>query len=119
MSKRKDEITSKIAARTELSQTESHDGTPCLIWTGPTSGENGRGRGYPRMCLDGQTVAVHKVAWTNVHGYIPGRKQLDHLCRNRLCVNPKHLRLVTHKQNQKARDAARRNSVIDTPPVKD
>lgn len=79
---------------------------PCQIWTGPTSG-NGRGGGYPRMCLDGQTVAVHIVNWTNEHGYVPGKKQLDHLCRRRNCVNHMHLELVTHKQNQKRRDQAR------------
>lgn len=80
----------------------------CWIWQGPTSGKPGAGRGhsYPRMSLDGQTVAVHKVSWTNEHGYIPGRKQLDHTCRNRLCVNPAHLELVTHKANCKRRDKA-------------
>lgn len=71
----------------------------CMIWTGPHSG-NGRGGGYGRMCLDGQTVAVHLVAWTNEHGFIPGKKQLDHLCHQRLCWNPAHLELVTHKRNQ-------------------
>ncbi len=59
------------------------------------------------MWLDGQTVAVHIVNWTNEHGYVPGKKQLDHLCRNRLCVSDRHLELVTHKQNQKRRAAAR------------
>lgn len=59
------------------------------------------------MALDGQTVAVHIVMWTNEHGFVPGKKQLDHLCRNRRCVNPEHLELVTHRQNQKRRDRAR------------
>jgi len=77
----------------------------CLIWTGPTSG-NGRGGGYGRMSLDGQTVAVHRVMFTCVAGYVPGKKQIDHRCRNRLCVNPEHLEMVTHKQNQKRRAAA-------------
>jgi hypothetical protein len=84
--------------------------TGCWLWTGPTSGENGRGKGYPRMSLDGQTVAVHRVMFTIEHGYIPGKKQIDHKCRNRLCVNPNphHLEMVTHKRNQKRRDTARR-----------
>lgn len=83
--------------------------TPCHIWTGPDSG-NGRGGGYPRMALDGQTMAVHKVAWTNAHGIIPGKKQLDHKCRQRRCVNEDHLELVTHLQNQKRRAEARRTT---------
>lgn len=61
------------------------------------------------MHLDGQTVAVHIVSWTNEHGFVPGKKQLDHLCRRRLCVNDLHLELVTHKENQKRRDQARSN----------
>ena len=58
------------------------------------------------MNLDGQTVAVHKVAFTNVYGFIPGKKQIDHKCRVRNCVNPDHLELVTHKENQRRRDRA-------------
>lgn len=77
----------------------------CWDWQGPTSG-NGRGGGYPRMNLDGQTVAVHRVVFTHYYGYIPGKKHIDHTCRNRLCVNPAHLELVTHKQNCKRRDKA-------------
>lgn len=72
----------------------------CLVWQGPTSGR-GRGGGYPRMSLDGQTVAVHRVVYTHFSGYIPGKKQIDHKCKNRLCCNPKHLELVTHLQNQR------------------
>ncbi|ESY75520.1 hypothetical protein X740_30955 [Mesorhizobium sp. LNHC221B00] len=79
--------------------------SPCHVWTGPDSG-TGRGGGYPRMSLDGQTVAVHIVNWTNEHGFIPGKKQLDHLCRTRRCIRDDHLEMVTHKQNQKRRDAA-------------
>lgn len=55
-----------------------------------------------RACpLGGQTVAVHLVMWTNEHGYIPGKKEIDHYCRNRLCFrpDPEHLQLVTRKRN--------------------
>lgn len=84
---------------------------PCLEWQGPTSGAPGRGRktgrghSYPRMQLMGSTCAVHRVVYTTLHGYIPARKQLDHLCKNRLCVV--HCEPVTHKQNQKRRDKSR------------
>lgn len=98
---RRDAVFQKIARRIEVDPE-----TKCWIWTGPTSG-NGRGGGYPRMCLNGQTVAVHRVVFTHFCGYIPGSKQLDHTCRNRLCVNPAHLELVTHKENQKRRDKPR------------
>ena len=81
------------------------DANGCWIWQGPTSGD-GRGGGYGRMSLNGQTVAVHRVMFTHVHGFVPGKKQIDHTCRNRLCCNPDHLEMVTHKQNQKRRDQA-------------
>ena len=106
---RRDRIRSKIMARITVDET-----TGCWLWTGPTSGENGRGAGYPRMSLDGQTVAVHLVSWTNEHGFIPGKKQLDHVCRNRLCIRydvdekgRTHLELVTPKKNAQRREAAK------------
>lgn len=76
--------------------------SPCHIWQGGDSG-SGRGGGYARMSLDGQTVAVHIVSFTNKNGFVPGKKQIDHLCNNRLCVNDEHLEMVTHKQNQRRR----------------
>lgn len=66
----------------------------------------------PGMCLDGQTVAVHRVIFTHFFGFIPGKKQIDHKCRNRLCCNPDHLELVTHKENQRRRDAAKLESEV-------
>ena len=104
MMSRREQIREKIMARVVVDPV-----TGCWIWQGPTSGSKGRGKNYPRMSLGSQTVAVHLVMWTNEHGYIPGKKQLDHKCRNRLCVNPdpKHTELVTHKENQKRRDRAR------------
>lgn len=58
------------------------------------------------MKLSGQTVAVHRVSFTNANGYIPGKKQIDHVCRNRRCVNPDHLEMVTAKRNAIRRDEA-------------
>jgi hypothetical protein len=93
---RRERIREKILARIVIDPV-----TGCWLWTGPTSGNTGRGAGYPRMSLGGQTVAVHIAMWTNEHGYIPGKKELDHVCRNRLCVrpDPEHLELVTRKRN--------------------
>lgn len=76
--------------------------SPCHIWTGPDSGD-GKGGGYGRMSLNSQTVAVHLVVFTHYYGYIPGKKQIDHLCNNRRCCNPVHLEMVTHLTNQKRR----------------
>lgn len=78
--------------------------SPCHIWQGATSG-TGRGGGYGRMSLNSQTVATHIVVFTHFFGFIPGKKQVDHLCKNRLCCNPAHLELVSQKENCKRRDA--------------
>ncbi|KAB2656286.1 HNH endonuclease [Brucella tritici] len=99
MMNRRDIIEQKIRERVIIDPSSG-----CWNWTGPTSGSSGRGHSYPRMSLDGQTVAVHRVMFTNVHGYVPGRKQIDHLCKNRCCVNPDHLEMVTQKTNCARRD---------------
>ena len=79
--------------------------TPCWEWTGSDDGE----QGYGRMSLDGHTVKVHRVSYMQFNGYLPPKKHVDHLCRNRRCWNPEHLEAVTHKQNQRRR----RKSVLD------
>lgn len=86
----------------------NHD-TGCWEWQGGTSGK-GRGGGYGRMSLDGATVATHICMWINFFGMIPPKKQIDHKCNNRLCCNPDHLQMLTHKQNQKLRDQRRSKS---------
>lgn len=104
---RRETILTKLETKTiitELGYVINGKPSPCFIWQGPTSG-NGRGGGYGRMSLNGHTVAVHLVAYTNFFGYIPGNKQVDHLCRNRLCWNTQHLELVTHLENQKRKIA--------------
>ena len=41
----------------------------------------------------------HRVAWMIAHGEIPDGLTIDHLCRNRRCINVKHLRLLTNITN--------------------
>lgn len=107
---RRDRIRAKIMARVEID-----DRTGCWNWTGPTSGSSGRGKDYPRMSLDGQTVAVHIAMWTNEHGMIPGKKELDHVCRNRSCINPDNrdqIPMVTRRENARRRERAKRIAVV-------
>lgn len=94
--------------------------TGCWIWQGRTSGAEGRGRagrghGYPRVDIDGGTMAAHRAMWIIENGPIPPRKQLDHECRNRLCIRPGpgHNVMVTHLRNQRRRDAAAREMRCD------
>jgi len=105
LNNRRRDILEKIEHRCEIIDTGfvlNNKPSPCHLWKGPTSG-TGRGGGYGRMSLDGQTVAVHIVVATHYYGYIPGKRQVDHLCNQRRCVNPAHLEIVSHLTNQKRR----------------
>ena len=104
-SDRRTAIISRLEQRCEIVDTGFKlNNTPslCHLWRGPTSG-TGRGGNYGRMSLNGQTVATHIVAYTHYFGYVPSKKQNDHLCNNRLCCNPAHLELVSHLTNQRRR----------------
>lgn len=50
-----------------------------------------------------QNRYAHRVAYRFFVGEIPDGLEVDHLCRNRGCVNPTHLQLVTHGENQQRR----------------
>jgi hypothetical protein len=49
---------------------------------------------------------AHRVAYELVIGQIPAGLELDHLCRNVVCVNPAHLEPVTRAENMRRRSAA-------------
>lgn len=56
--------------------------------------------GYGRVWLaQGGTKVAHRMAWELVKGPIRDGFNLDHLCRNRGCVNPSHLEPVTQLEN--------------------
>lgn len=110
MSDRKNNILRRIMKRVLISTTLFYHNSPCWLWQGGTSGEhdpsnrNSRGHSYPRMTLNGITVAVHHVMYTHFFGYIPSGMTIDHECKNRLCINPNHLSLVSHYENTRRRD---------------
>lgn len=55
--------------------------------------------GYGRIFADGRKVYAHRAVYEAVVGPIPEGFQIDHLCRNRGCVNPDHLEPVTRREN--------------------
>lgn len=55
--------------------------------------------GYGQFSLAGKILYAHRVAWDLLIGPIPDGYQLDHLCRNRGCVNPDHLEPVLPGEN--------------------
>ena len=67
----------------------------CWLWTGMRS----VGGGYGRFVWKRKSFLAHRVSYLLHHGAVPRRLTLDHLCRNRLCVNPAHLEPVTIGEN--------------------
>ena len=55
--------------------------------------------GYSRIRINNKNVQAHRWAWELVNGQIPEDFVIDHICRNRKCVLPEHLRMVTQQEN--------------------
>jgi hypothetical protein len=74
--------------------------TNCWIWTG-----NKNQTGYGRVRYLGNKVLLHRLmySWINHVGLskVISKDNLiiDHICNNKACCNPDHLRLTTHKIN--------------------
>ena len=69
----------------------------CWDWIARTTKD-----GYGLFHVDrfGHTRVAHRIAYTLLVGEIPEGLELDHLCRNKACVNPDHLEPVTQQVNR-------------------
>ena len=56
-------------------------------------------QGYVNMIRLGKTKLAHRMVYEALVGAIPEGMDLDHLCRNRACVNPEHLEIVSRREN--------------------
>lgn len=89
------QLTDKDVERLMSHISKSND---CWLWLGKPAntgyGQIGFGKRSERV-----TRNAHRVVYELLVGEVPEGKQLDHLCRNRMCVNPAHLEPVTQKEN--------------------
>lgn len=99
------ELPPSIANRIQIT------GNGCWEWKGSREAP-GYGMVYvpadPVRGLPQRNIRIHRYVWELAIGRPPpgSRHQLDHLCRNRACCNPRHLELVTQRTNVLRGDSA-------------
>lgn len=81
----------------------------CWLWTAKITRD---GYGCFAITNNGKTQyrGAHRVAYEMSFGSIPDGMDIDHICFNRRCVRPEHLRLASRSQNLQNRRGAQTNS---------
>ena len=81
-----------LVARFWAKVSRGDDGS-CWPWRGSLR------KGYGAFWIGGKNVAAHRASLILSGREIPEGLVVDHICRNRACVNPSHLRIVTNRTN--------------------
>ena len=80
----------------ELFWSRVQKGEGCWFWT---AGRISTGYGAFVHYKTRTSVLAHRFAYNDLIGPIPDGLVIDHLCNNKICVNPAHLRVTTHREN--------------------
>lgn len=82
----------------------------CWLWL-LSLGSHGYGNACDQEMKNDRNPAgvttAHRVSHKAYKGPIPEGYEVDHLCRNRCCVNPDHLEAVTPLENERRMAIAR------------
>lgn len=82
--------------------------SPCWIWQRSVHGPGMKtGKGYGVIQRVGIRKPAHQAFWEDRNGPVPEGKEIDHLCRVTVCVNPDHLEAVTHAENTRRRTTSK------------
>jgi hypothetical protein len=89
-----------------MRQVKTNGAEGCWIWTGRRHRHK-----YGQFNQDGETCWAHRLMYRHFVGPIPKGLVVDHICENKDCVNPRHLKAVTLSQNNLLYHWRRRDAV--------
>lgn len=89
-----------------VSEVRFYNGSPCWEWKGCTSKTTGYGQFKIDARRGANASSPHVFSHQFFLGDIPKSYEVDHLCRNRICVSPFHLEAITLQENRKRRGEA-------------
>lgn len=70
--------------------------------------------GYGQFWSGEKLVRAHRFAFEHQFGSIPPGLEIDHICGNRACVNPDHMRCVSHRENMRASNSIFGRNAVKT-----
>lgn len=66
----------------------------CWPWRGAKTTKK-----YGKFSIGGKIYQAHRISYLVFIGPVPDGLVIDHLCRNRSCINPRHMEAVSSREN--------------------